>query len=73
MRKLRHREVKRLVQCMASKSFQDQMDRKQLNQVWNLDWSGTVSLFLLLCLWKKVRKGEPPEPWVEIRVQIKQR
>lgn len=33
----------------ASKSFQDQMVRKQLNQVWNLDWPGSPSLFLLLC------------------------
>lgn len=33
----------------ASKSFQDQMVRKQLNWVWNLDWPGSISLFLLLC------------------------
>nr|XP_060484197.1 serine/arginine repetitive matrix protein 3-like [Panthera onca] len=34
----------------ASKSFQEQTVKKMLNQVWNLDQSSSLSLFILVCL-----------------------
>ena len=34
----------------ASKSFQERTVKKMLNQVWNLDQSGSMSLFILLSL-----------------------
>lgn len=45
----------------VSKSFQDQTFRKKLNQVWNLNLSGSTGLFLLLYFVEETRKGEPLE------------